>query len=146
MPENLDLSQQFPGILACLYGQVLSLEPEPTSEGPRYGDDLLRARHSVGQRDVKAEFERLTKQWKSERVAGSFVSAMAVHPSYQAIIGLGPRALPLILAELERETDHWFWALKAISREDPVPPESRGKIREMKDAWLRWGREKGYAW
>ena len=144
MPEILDLSQQIPGILACLYGQVLNQEPEPTSDGPRYGDDLLRAGYSVEQRDVKAEFERLTKQWKSERVAGSLVSAMAVHPAYQAIIGLGPRALPLILAELERETDHWFWALKAISREDPVLPESRGKIREMKDAWLRWGREKGY--
>jgi len=69
-----------------------------------------------------------------------------MHPAYQQIIGLGPPALPLILAELDRELDHWFWALKAISGEDPVPIESRGNMREMANAWLKWGREKGYEW
>lgn len=69
-----------------------------------------------------------------------------MHPAYQGIIGLGPIALPLILRELEKELDHWFWALKAISGEDPVSPQNRGKMREMTDAWLNWGREKGYVW
>jgi hypothetical protein len=41
---------------------------------------------------------------------------------------------------LEREPDQWFWALQAITEEDPVPPPSRGKVREMALAWIEWGR------
>jgi hypothetical protein len=63
---------------------------------------------------------------------------MAMHPSYQRIIGLGPAALPLIFNELAREPDHWFWALKAITGEDPVPPSARGKLRKMTELWLQW--------
>ena len=29
-------------------------------------------------------------------------------------------------------------------REDPVPVQSRGRIREMTTIWLDWGRRKGY--
>jgi hypothetical protein len=71
---------------------------------------------------------------------------MALCPSYQRIIGLGPAVLPLLLRELEREPDHWFWALKAIAGEDPVPGASRGKVREMARAWVEWGRQQGYQW
>ena len=68
---------------------------------------------------------------------------LTIHPAYQQIIGMGPAVVPLLLRELEREVDHWFWALKAITGADPVPPASRGKVREMAEAWLRWGREQG---
>lgn len=56
---------------------------------------------------------------------------------------MGPAAVPLILAELHRETDHWFWALEAISGENPVPPEAAGKVEEMAKAWIDWGQRKG---
>jgi hypothetical protein len=59
-----------------------------------------------------------------------------MHPAYQQIIGLGPAGVPLLLRELEREPDHWFWALRAITGEDPVPEEARGRLREMAAAWL----------
>jgi hypothetical protein len=29
--------------------------------------------------------------------------------------------------ELQREPDQWFWALEAITRENPVPAEAAGK-------------------
>lgn len=67
-----------------------------------------------------------------------------MHPAYQQIIGLGPDVVPLLLAELEGHPDHWFWALHAITREDPVPSESRGKIKAMAQAWLDWGKRHGY--
>lgn len=44
---------------------------------------------------------------------------MAMHPAYQRIIGLGPEVAPLLLRELERQPDHWFWALKALTGADP---------------------------
>ena len=71
---------------------------------------------------------------------------LAEHPAYQQIIRLGPDVVPLILRELERETDHWFRALHALTGAEPVPSASCGKLREMATAWLRWGREQGYHW
>ncbi len=96
--------------------------------------------------DVEERFQRLASIWKAERGPTSSITAIATHPAYQQIIGMGPAVIPFILRELERELDHWFWALKAITGEDPIPPESRGKMRAMAEAWLRWGRERGYTW
>jgi hypothetical protein len=69
---------------------------------------------------------------------------MAMCPSYQRIIGMGPTVTPLLLRELERDPDYWFWALKAITGTDPVPAASRGKVREMARYWLDWGKGRGY--
>lgn len=91
-------------------------------------------------------FKKLREEWKGATRFMSSVTKMAMHPAYQQIIGLGPAAVPLLLRELETEPDHWFWALHAITREDPVPPESCGKLNEMARAWLDWGNRKGYKW
>ena len=71
---------------------------------------------------------------------------MAQHPAYRSIVEMGAAAVPLILRELERHPDHWFMALHEITSEDPVPEESRGDVKAMAEAWLTWGREKGYRW
>jgi hypothetical protein len=67
-------------------------------------------------------------------------------PAYQMIVGMGPAVIPLLLRELERQVDYWFWALQAITEEDPVPVESRGNWRAMAQAWLAWGKKRGYEW
>ena len=36
----------------------------------------------------------------------------------------------------------WFWALEAITEENPVPPAA-GKVREMARAWVDWGKRQG---
>jgi hypothetical protein len=51
---------------------------------------------------------------------------------------MGEKALPFIYFELQKEPDHWFWALKAITCEDPVPKEQRGNLQLMTIAWLKW--------
>ncbi len=56
---------------------------------------------------------------------------MAMLKPYQRIVGMGLSTVPLILEELRREPDQWFWALEAITEENPVPPEAAGKVREM---------------
>jgi len=45
---------------------------------------------------------------------------------------------------MKKKSGQWFWALKSITGEDPVSPEKRGRIRDMTQAWLRWGQEQGY--
>jgi hypothetical protein len=90
------------------------------------------------------EFQALAAEWKATRRPTSSAARMAEHPAYQRIIGMGPAAVPFLLAELARAPDHWFLALHAITGEDPVPPECRGNVREMADAWVKWGKARGF--
>lgn len=94
------------------------------------------------------EFQHLVDQWRKERGATSSSTEMALCPSYQSIIGMGETALPLILRQVESEgakPDHWFWALRAITRTNPVPAHARGNMREMARIWLDWARHR-YVW
>jgi hypothetical protein len=95
-------------------------------------------------RDLAQAFQELARQWREETAHFSSQTQMAMHPAYQRIIGLGPGVLPLIFRELERSPDFWFWALRAITRENPVGPEDAGKVRKMTEAWLAFARERGY--
>ena len=49
-----------------------------------------------------------------------------MHPAYLDIIGMGDKAVPLILRDLKKETSHWFIALRAITKSSPVRPEDAG--------------------
>jgi len=69
---------------------------------------------------------------------------MVMHPAYQRIIATGERIIPLILEELREHGGEWYWALRTITGESPVPPEASGRRRLIKEAWLDWGRERGY--
>lgn len=97
-----------------------------------------------GKYDVCERFRQLAAQWKEQSRHLSNAAQMAMLKPYQQIIGMGEAAVPLILEELQREPDQWFWALEAITQEDPVPPESAGKVRAMAEAWVQWGKRQGY--
>lgn len=93
--------------------------------------------------DLRARFESLAERWREETEFHSAASALFMHPAYQEIIGLGPAVLPLILADLRESRDHWFWALRAITGENPVPAEERGRVDRMAERWLDWGQARG---
>jgi hypothetical protein len=86
-------------------------------------------------------FAQLAEVWRRETMLESFVHRKAMHPAYQQIIGLGPSVIPVILRELAERSDHWFWALTALTGQDPAG--DCGTIPEGRQAWLRWGRERG---
>ncbi|MCT7965838.1 hypothetical protein NG799_05765 [Laspinema sp. D1] len=96
--------------------------------------------------EVEKTFLELAEQWRRETRGISSTNKASMHPLYQQIIGMGKAVIPLLLRELERNSGQWFWAIKAISREDPVPPEKRGQTQEMIRYWLEWGKQKGYRW
>ena len=91
-----------------------------------------------------AKFRALAAQWKRETTNISSMSRIVMHPAYQRIIGMGGAAVPLILCELQKQPDWWFWALSAITGADPVPAEKSGSLKDMTTAWLAWGQEHGY--
>lgn len=89
-------------------------------------------------------FLRLKMAWELETRHLSSVTEIAMHTAYQQIIGMGPLAIPFILAELKSQSGHWFWALKSITGQDPVLQEHRGKMKKMASDWLIWGKKQGY--
>jgi hypothetical protein len=92
----------------------------------------------------KKKFSALVQQWQNETGFISSTSEAVIHPAYQHIIGMGDKVIPLLLNELSKSSGRWFWALKSITGEDPVPEEQRGKTQLMIEAWINWGKEKGY--
>lgn len=89
-------------------------------------------------------FRTLAQRWREDTQFHSSITALFMHPAYQEIIGLGPDALPLILEDLAATRSDWFWALRAISGENPVPAAERGQIGRMTEHWLEWGHAHGY--
>ena len=87
------------------------------------------------------KFQELAETWRRDTGFFSFMQQRALHPAYQRIIGMGWVVVPLLLRELQREPDHWLWALQAITGEQPA--RNTDTLRAASDAWLNWGRERG---
>jgi len=93
--------------------------------------------------NFEQRFAVLAARWYAETAVLSSITQKAMHPAYQEIIGLGRDVVPFILRELQMRPDHWFWALRAITGENPIRPEQQGRVREMAAAWIQWGHERG---
>jgi transposase-like protein len=91
---------------------------------------------------LKNEFTELADQWRQNVGPTSSAAQMAKDPAYQKIISMGFAVVPYILAELEKEPDHWFIALYEITGDDPVLKSHRGDIEKMAEDWIAWGRKK----
>ncbi len=104
--------------------------------------------HNPSQKSVKESsserFSRLAAEWKDQSRYLSNSAQMALLRPYQRIIGMELPVVPLILEELQREPDQWFWALEAITEQNPVPAEAAGVVKLMAQAWVDWGRTEGY--
>src|SRR5438552_6137340 len=87
------------------------------------------------------KFQQLAAAWGRETAFLSFMQQRALHPAYQQIIGMGWAVVPLLLRELERQPDHWLWALEAITGEKPA--KGTDTLPDAAQVWLRWGRERG---
>ena len=132
--QVVDLVNQLPPGRRRSILRELTPDVPPPDETPRGRDGPT----------TDQRFRELVCQWKEATQFVSSVTDMVTDPAYQQIIGMGREVLPLILAELRREPDHWFWALQAITRENPVAPEDRGQIPAMTRAWLDWAAANGY--
>ena len=82
-----------------------------------------------------ARFHILAERWKKETAHQSNMAKKALHPAYQEIIGMGERVVPLLLAELRREPDDWFWACTR----SPGPTLCRPRAAETCVRWPKPG-------
>jgi hypothetical protein len=112
-------------------------------EGLRAAFDKLA--HRIQRAWEQKKFDKLAAEWKKETFLLSKIREKVIHLAYQKIIGMGPAAVPCILKDLrDNGPNHWFWALHVITEENPVPSEKVGGIVAMTEAWLQWGKKKGY--
>jgi len=95
---------------------------------------------------LEEKFNRLADAWQTAVGHLSSSTKRDSHPAYQEIIALGLPVVPLLLLDLERTNRHWFSALAAITKAQPIPAEDAGNIRKMTQAWLEWGKTQGYRW
>lgn len=98
------------------------------------------ALHEQAERN-NPEFAVLAEQWRRETRFSSSLDEKILHPAYQSIIAMGKSAVPLVLSELASHHGHWFWALRFMTGEDPVPEGSN--IAQAREIWLEWGTRKG---
>ena len=132
---------------------------------PRYIIDLVKRMTAVSVRTVEivnglpylrfdegAEsqadpetFRQLADHWEEETKYLSNPRQIAQHPAHQEILDMGTSAVPLILKRLKDQGGHWFSTLRAITATDPVPPQDRGNVPAVTEAWLEWGKRNGYA-
>ena len=117
------------------------------SQGEKVSSDFVDEALDRDGRDAAETlrlFERLTAEWKRETAHLSSPPAIAEHPAYQEIIGMGEKAIPLILRDLQQTGGQWFRALRSITGESPIQPEDRGNIDAMAKAWVDWGKQHQY--
>lgn len=97
---------------------------------------------SEPENDLEIRFTKYVDQWRRETWFMSSVKRRTSNVNYLSIISLGRPAIPLILKELERLGDHWFLALRVLADEDPA--KGSDDFNESREAWIRWGKLKGY--
>ena len=114
------------------------------SESPR-AQPLEASRTSLEENPtLEQRFRTLVAEWESGVAPLSSMTARVRHRAYLEIIALGPAVVPFLLRELEKRPNHWFAALRTLTGADPVPASERGRIGPMTEAWIRWGRDRGY--
>lgn len=98
---------------------------------------------------ILEQFLAHAEQWTKETLHFSTTERF-FNEHHRQIVEMGEAVVPILLKDLvdglERPegVTHWFWALKLITGEDPVPEKERGKIEQMALAWIQWGKENGY--
>ena len=95
--------------------------------------------------NLEKKFHDCAAAWKRDTGHLSVAGQIAKHPSYRRIVEMGEAAIPLILNDLKKEPNHWFLALSAIANDAPkVAERDKGKMKAISDAWIEWGKDKGY--
>jgi hypothetical protein len=98
---------------------------------------------------VEQQFRRLEAQWSADTRFLSDPAKIMGHPAMRAIIAMGGEVVPIILRDLQAKGSLMVWALPEITGGKLAPPTTDGAflkwdVHAQIEAWLQWGREKGF--
>ena len=92
--------------------------------------------------DLEKEFNVLVAQWREDTFFYSSLTKQFSHPAYVRIMAMGKEGISLVLREMQKSQDNWFYALRFMAGEDV----SKGTkdFDEAKTAWIEWGYKHNY--
>lgn len=94
--------------------------------------------HLFYQQDLKNKFQSYKNTWEEQTLFSSNMTEITSNSAYLSIIALGKDVIPLIIANLRNEENHWFSALEALTGVNPIKKEHKGIFNLMKSDWLEW--------
>ncbi len=92
---------------------------------------------------TRNEFHVLAAKIKEDTKYDSGFQGIIDHPAHKEIVAEGGGVLKFILQDMQKDPWHWFMALYLITGEKVIKDEHRGRLTEMTNDWLTWGRENG---
>jgi hypothetical protein len=130
--------------------QVLSILEEMWQRPfRRCGAGLISGIHVSNEsyRSLEDRFLEQAQKWQMETGHLSSPTQRIMHPSYQAILGMGrdqrQEIIRLLIRDLQENRRAWFWALSYLAQDNPVSAEDAGKMDRMINAWVNWAKSKG---
>lgn len=90
---------------------------------------------------LKKRFDFYNSIWKNETIFSSSISEITNNSAYRSIIGLGQEVLPFIIDDLKTNDNHWFYALEALTGQNPIKENHKGIVPLMKNDWIEWAKE-----
>ena len=146
MPYSLAFRNAVRGLTFQICANFYNLCPESTPASCSHSANAKKEKSMAVlevSKPIQERFRELKEDWKSKTRHLSNTAQISLVFPYQMIIGMGPQVIPLILSELEKDPDHWFWALEAITGENPVAKNEAGDMEASAEAWIRWGKQNG---
>ncbi len=114
----------------------------------RLHDEALGDVHSLeADPSLAGRFREQADKWARETQHLSSPTQRIMHPSYQAILGMGQdhkqEIIRFLLLDLKQHRRAWFWALSYLAQDNPISQKDAGKMDKMIKAWVDWGKKKG---
>jgi len=89
---------------------------------------------------LKKRFDFYNSIWKSETIFSSSITEITNNSAYRSIIGLGQKVIPFIIDDLKATDNHWFYALEALTGQNPIKENHKGIVPLMKNDWIEWAK------
>jgi len=93
------------------------------------------------------QFLEQAEKWERETGHLSSPTQRMMHPSYQAILGMGREheleLAALMIQDMQQSGRPWFGALSYLTKENPIERADAGKMNKMILSWVKWGKSKG---
>jgi hypothetical protein len=111
-------------------------KPHITPKWEDIADKKTAAAQPEPDPELEQIFNGLVKIWREATGGMSSTKRRFSHPTYKAILRLGPETVQYIIAELQQRPDWWFDALELLTKENPTKPTD--SFEDAANAWVEW--------
>lgn len=110
-----------------------------------FAEEVLMAWVNLHEK-LKCEIRALVHKWRRDTRAHSSIHEIMAHANVEKIREHGDAALPVLLEFVGKDPD-WgvmHFLFERARDEIEVPQDSRGRLEELQNLLLEWGKSKGF--